>query len=139
MSFVRAGSTLLSFVPFLGLVLATGCAGGTGAPAAEPAAAPLQAAQGTDGLTLFADHCGECHTVDPPGGTAPPMRTVMRAYAREYATSEDLRAALVFWLRYPDAEWAAMPNKIIETHGVMPAQDLTLEQVEGIVDFLLSL
>ncbi|MGD2070663.1 MAG: cytochrome c [Gemmatimonadota bacterium] len=136
MSIVRGVLTLRSLVPLVGLVFVTGCAGGTGAQASESAAAPTQAAQDDDGLMLFADRCGDCHTLVPPDGNAPAMSTIMRRYTREYGP--DLRAAMVFWLRYPDAEWAAMPNQILETHGVMPSQDLTLEEVEGIVDYLLD-
>ncbi|MGD2068873.1 MAG: cytochrome c [Gemmatimonadota bacterium] len=153
MIIVRERHTLRTLVPFLGLVLATGCAGSGGAPTAEPVAVPapaspdfagLEVARSTspahvDGWTLFTNNCGECHTLQPPGKTAPPMASVLRRYGTEYATRQDTRAAMVFWVRYPDAEWAVMPKEILRDHGLMPAPELSVDEVEEIVDYLLSL
>lgn len=38
------------------------------------AAAPAYAATGQD---LFNDKCGDCHTIDPPSGTAPALKGVV--------------------------------------------------------------
>lgn len=157
MDIFRDGRTLRSLVPCLGLVLATGCAGGSSAPTAEPVDVPAPAApdftdlavaesagpshgqQAMDGWTLFTNNCGQCHSLLPPGKTAPPMATVVRRYATEFATRADTRAAMVFWVRYPDAEWALMPKEILREHGVMPAPDVTVQDVGEIVDYLLAM
>ena len=160
MAHVSERPALRTLSPLLALALLAGCAGSTAGPAAEPAAVPApeapdfadldrpfapaaagrrHATPGGDGWALFASTCGGCHTLLPPAKAAPPMAVVMRRYALVYPRAEDTRAAMVFWVRNAKAEWSAMPRGAIEEHGVMPALDLPVEQVERIVDYLLGL
>ena len=60
-------------------------------------AAPVFAATGQD---VFNDKCGDCHTVDPPSGTAPALKGVVGrkvASLTDFQYSEALKAKGGTW------------------------------------------
>jgi len=61
------------------------------------AAAPAFAATGQD---LFNDKCGDCHTIDPPSGTAPALKGVVGrkvASLADFQYSDALKAKGGTW------------------------------------------
>jgi cytochrome c len=61
------------------------------------AAAPALAATGQD---VFNDKCGDCHTVDPPSGTAPSLKGVVgrkAASLADFQYSDALKAKGGTW------------------------------------------
>ena len=61
------------------------------------AAAPALAGTGED---VFADKCGDCHTVDPPSGTAPALKGVVGrkvASLADFQYSDALKAKGGAW------------------------------------------
>jgi cytochrome c len=61
------------------------------------AAAPALAATGQD---VFTDKCGDCHTVDPPSGTAPSLKGVVgrkAASLADFKYSDALKAKGATW------------------------------------------
>ncbi len=67
------------------------------APVLLLTAAPASAATGQD---LFNDKCGDCHTIDPPSGTAPALKGVVGrkvASLTDFQYSDALKAKGGVW------------------------------------------
>jgi mono/diheme cytochrome c family protein len=92
-----------------------------------------------EGQALFESVCGQCHTVSPPAGQAPPMAMVTRHYREVYGDRDAVRQAVIRWVTEPDAERSALPAHAIERFGLMPAQPLPPEQLGRVVDYVLTL
>jgi len=75
-----------------------------------------------DGPQIFQLVCAMCHSVNPPPKAAPPMSHVAGHYRQKYPEGEAAIAAMVEYLKKPEAERSALPPHAIERFGLMPAQ-----------------
>jgi cytochrome c5 len=109
------------------------------AAAATPLAAQEQAFE-PDGPQIFQLVCSMCHTVNPPPQAAPPMSHVAGHYRQKHQDDEVAVAAMVEYIKHPEAERSALPAHAIERFGLMPAQiQLTDGQLKKVARYVLSL
>ena len=93
-----------------------------------------------DGPQIFQLVCAMCHTVSPPPAAAPPMSHVAGHYRQKHRDDEAAIAAMVEYIRKPEAERSALPAHAIERFGLMPAQvQLTDAQLKKVARYALSL
>jgi cytochrome c len=89
------------------------------APVLLIAAAPACAATGQD---VFNDKCGDCHTVDPPSGTAPSLKGVVGrkvAGLPDFQYSDALKAKSGTWTE------AALDAFIADPKAYAPGTQMT--------------
>ena len=99
------------------------------------AAAPAFAATGQD---VFNDKCGDCHTVDPPSGTAPALKGVVGrkiASLPDFQYSDALKAKGGVWTEAALDAFLASPKSFAPgTQMFAGASDPTERQ--AIIDYL---
>jgi cytochrome c len=107
--------------------------------AVTPVAAQQQAAA-TDGAQVFTMVCAMCHSVQPPAKAAPPMSHVTGNYLRKHLDTTAAAAAIVAYLKKPEAARSLMPPMAIERFGLMPAQShLSDAQLDAVARYVLTL
>ena len=93
-----------------------------------------------DGAQLFELVCAMCHTVNPPPKAAPPISHAAAYYLRKYQSADSAVAAMVAYLKKPEAERSAVPAMAIERFGLMPSQGhLSDAQLDAVARYALSL
>jgi mono/diheme cytochrome c family protein len=116
------------------LFVAVLLAGGAASLAAQEPAAPA------DGAQIFGLVCAMCHSVNPPPKAAPPISHAVAYYLRKHESADSALAALVAYLRKPEAERSVMPPMAIERFGLMPSQGhLSDAQLLAVARYALSL
>src|SRR5580692_3105912 len=101
------------------------------------AAAPASAATGQD---VFNDKCAECHTVDPPSGTAPALKGVVGrkvASLSDFQYSDALKAKGGAWTEAALDAFIANP-KAYAPGTQMTAGDADPADRKAIIDYLKS-
>jgi cytochrome c len=101
------------------------------------AAAPAFAATGQD---VFNDKCGDCHTVDPPSGTAPALKGVVGrkvASLPDFQYSDALKAKGGVWTDSALDAFLADP-KAYAPGTQMTAGDADPASRKVIIDYLQS-
>ena len=101
------------------------------------AAAPAFAATGQD---VFNDKCGDCHTIDPPSGTAPALKGVVGrkvASLSDFQYSDALKAKGGAWTE------AALDAFIADPKAYAPGTQMTAGAADpadrkAIIDYLKS-
>jgi mono/diheme cytochrome c family protein len=108
------------------------------AASAAPLAAQEQAAP--DGAQIFELVCAMCHSVNPPAKAAPPISHAVAFYLRKHGNADTAAAAMVAYLKQPDAERSLIPAMAIERFGLMPSQGhLSDAQLQAVARYALSL
>jgi mono/diheme cytochrome c family protein len=79
-------------------------------------------AAAADGAQVFTMVCAMCHSVQPPAKAAPPMSHVTAYYLRKHGDTTAAAAAIVAYLKKPEAARSLLPPMAIERFGLMPAQ-----------------
>ncbi|HEX6135500.1 MAG TPA: cytochrome c [Longimicrobiales bacterium] len=93
-----------------------------------------------EGQAVFEMVCAMCHSVQPPAKAAPPMSHATAYYVRGHTDRVAAAAAIVAYLKQPDAAASAMPPHAIERFGLMPAQShLSDRQLRAVADYVLTL
>jgi cytochrome c len=101
------------------------------------AAAPAFAATGQD---VFNDKCGDCHTVEPPSGTAPALKGVIGrkvASLADFQYSNALKAKGGTWTEAALEAFIANP-KAYAPGTQMTAGDADPADRKAIIDYLKS-
>jgi cytochrome c len=101
------------------------------------AAAPAFAATGQD---VFNDKCGDCHTVEPPSGTAPALKGVIGrkvASLADFQYSNALKAKGGTWTEAALDAFIANP-KAYAPGTQMTAGDADPADRKAIIDYLKS-
>jgi len=107
--------------------------------AVTPVAAQQKAAT-ADGAQVFTMVCAMCHSVQPPAKAAPPMSHVTAYYLRKHVDTTAAAAAIVDYLKKPEAARSLMPPMAIERFGLMPAQShLSDAQLDAVARYVLTL
>jgi cytochrome c len=100
-------------------------------------APPALAATGQD---VFNDKCGDCHTVDPPSGTAPALKGVVGrkvASLSDFQYSDALKAKGGTWTEVALDAFIANP-KAYAPGTQMTAGDADPADRKAIIDYLKS-
>lgn len=92
-----------------------------------------------EGKRLYETVCVSCHTMDPPPKLAPPMTHVARHYRQAFTSEEEAVAAMVAYLRKPDAARSKMPKMAHERFGLMPAVPLSEPQLRAVSRYVWTL
>lgn len=131
-------------LPFLVAVATATCG-----PAARQAPRPVDSVPAgdviaysttaVDGQAIFNSLCAQCHTVDPPAATAPPMSHVARYYRAEFETPESATERIAVWVRAPSVDRSILPAHAVERWGLMPALSLNENQATAVAEYVWSL
>lgn len=105
----------------------------------RPDAAAAQGTTPIDGATVFKTTCSTCHSINPPYKAAPPMTHVVRHYKNAGLSEDSVVTRIAAWIAAPSKDGALMPAHAIERFGLMPAQDLPLEQRLAVARYVLTL
>lgn len=133
---------LTSAVP---LILLAACSTSSVPPAGGPSpvggsVSPVLAqATLAEGKRVYDAVCATCHTVVPPATLAPPMSHVVRHYRQALPNDEVVVARITEFVRAPSAERALMPAHARERFGLMPAQQLSDNQLGAVAAYVITL
>lgn len=111
-----------------------GCAGETETPPAD--APPEGGAELMAGRVVYDDVCSACHTLQPPHDQAPPLTHIARRLRGELEDESAFVAHVVRHVANPTEEGSLLPAHAVERFGLMPAQDLTDEQLSSVAAWL---
>ncbi len=92
-----------------------------------------------EGKRVYDAVCATCHTVVPPATLAPPMSHVVRHYRQALPNDEVVVARITAFVRAPSAENSLMPAHARERFGLMPAQQLSDNQLRAVAAYVLTL
>lgn len=123
----HVGTFLLALLLILAAMLLMG------QTALQPADDPL------DGKEIFENTCTTCHTVQPPPNLAPPMAMIVRHYRMALTDSSAVKDALVSWVESPDTSKSLLPAHAIERFGLMAPVALKPEEIDAVVDYVMTL
>lgn len=134
----------LRFAAIGPLLLLSACA--TAAPPSEGpspvggSVAPVLAqATLAEGKRVYDAICATCHTVVPPATLAPPMSHVVRHYRQALPNDEVVVARIAEYVRTPSAERSLLPAQARERFGLMPAQQLSENQLRAVAAYVVTL
>jgi mono/diheme cytochrome c family protein len=139
-----------ALAPGFAILLAAAC--GTDRPGSGTvsldtmsAAPPAQAAMTVDsalfarGLAVHGARCAECHALVEPPLTAPVFREIALRYAQAFTERAEAIDRLVAYTRSPDLGQSQMEKALIDEWGVMPPQDLPIEELRAVAYFIWEL
>jgi len=107
---------------------------------ATPAAGQQPAADQAEGKAVFDMVCAMCHSITPPAKLAPPISHAAGFYAQRYTDADSAAAAMVAYLKEPDAETSLVPAHAIERYGLMQSQaHLSDAQLHAVARYVLTL
>ncbi len=138
-------SSSLRFTAVAPFLLLGACATSSAPPAGGPSpvgttvSPVLMQATLAEGKRVYDAVCATCHTVVPPAALAPPMAHVVRHYRQALPNDEDVVARLTEYVRSPAAERSLMPAHVRERFGLMPAQQLSDNQLRAVVAYVITL
>jgi mono/diheme cytochrome c family protein len=93
-----------------------------------------------DGREVFERVCAACHSLHPPAQAAPPISHAAAYYVQRHAGAEAAAAAMVAYLKQPDAARSLLPARALERFGLMPPVDyLSDEELLAVARYALSL
>jgi mono/diheme cytochrome c family protein len=133
---------LASSVPLLLLAACSTSAvppGGGPSPVGGSVAPVLAHATLAEGKRVYDAVCATCHTVVPPATLAPPMSHVVRHYRQALPNDEVVVARITEFVRTPSAERSLMPAHARERFGLMPAQQLSDNQLRAVAAYVMTL
>ena len=88
------------------------------------------------GQELHERNCAVCHSMRPPAKTAPPIVGLAARYRTVYGNKADAVAAMVSFMKKPDAANTALGPRAIKRFGLMPVMSMTDEELEKVSGWL---
>jgi len=102
----------------------------------EVATSGATEAQLAVGRQVYDDVCSECHSLQPPPDLAPPLTHIARRLRTELEERPAFIEHVVSHIPDPTEERSLLPAHAIERFGLMPAQALSAEQLDGVAAWL---
>jgi mono/diheme cytochrome c family protein len=91
------------------------------------------------GRVVYETACAQCHTLEPPPLTAPPLAVIARRYHQVIADREDAIEHLVDYTRSPAPEKSRLSQRTIDEWGVMPGINLPEEDLRAVGRYIWQL
>lgn len=115
----------------------TKSAGSMGAQSVGAAVAGENKSGGAlSGEELYARDCQVCHSMRPPAKTAPPILGIASRVRTVYGNKDDAVAAMVSFMKAPDAANTSLGPQAIQRFGLMPAMSMPDEELEKVAGWL---
>ncbi len=88
------------------------------------------------GEELYARDCQVCHSMRPPAKSAPPIVGLASRFRTVYGNKDDAVAAMVSFMKAPDAANTSLGARAIQRFGLMPAMSMPDEELEKVAGWL---
>ncbi len=88
------------------------------------------------GEELYTKNCQVCHSMRPPAKSAPPIVGLASRFRALYENKDDAVAAMVSFMKAPDAAKTALGQQAIERFGLMPAMSMPDDELEKVSGWL---
>ncbi len=88
------------------------------------------------GEELYTRHCQVCHSMRPPAKSAPPILGLASRFRTVYGNKDDAVAAMVSFMKAPDAANTSLGPQAIERFGLMPAMSMPEDELEKVSGWL---
>lgn len=113
-------------------------------PAPTTVAVPAQAAAAAEAPALSGQEvveqiCSQCHSMEPPPLTAPPLTHLAAHLRQAFETEDEAVAHVVAYAPAPTAEASVLPPMAVERFGLMPPQPLPAPLLEAAARYIWSL
>lgn len=139
MSSPRRRTTALPFILLAACSTSAAPPAGGPSPVGGSVAPTLAQATLAEGKRVYDAVCATCHTVAPPATLAPPMSHVVRHYRQALPNDAAVVARITEFVRAPSAERSLMPAHARERFGLMPAQQLSANQLRAVAAYVITL
>lgn len=102
-------------------------------------AARADSAEIARGQAVYQVSCSECHTIQPPPLTAPPLADIARRYHELFTDREDALQHLIAYTRSPDLANAKLEQRHLDEWGVMPGVNLPENDLHAVARWVWEL
>lgn len=99
-------------------------------------AAENRTGEAISGEELYTRNCEVCHSLRPPAKTAPPIAGLASRFRTVYGNKDDAVAAMVSFMKAPDAANTSLGPQAIQRFGLMPAMAMPDEELEKVAGWL---
>ena len=83
--------------------------------------------------------CSQCHSMEPPPLTAPPLSHLARHLRQSFTSVDDAVSHVVSFAPAPEAERSILPARAQERFGLMPPQPLPAPMLEAAARYIWTL
>jgi mono/diheme cytochrome c family protein len=102
-------------------------------------AALADSAEIARGQAVYRVSCSECHTIQPPPLTAPPLADISRRYRELFADREDALRYLIDYTSAPDLANARLDQRHLDEWGLMPSVNLPENDLHAVARWVWEL
>ena len=88
------------------------------------------------GEELYTRYCQVCHSMRPPAKSAPPIVGLASRFRKVYGNKDDAVAAMVSFMKAPDAANTSLGPEAIERFGLMPAMSMSEDELAKVSRWL---